>query len=1266
MAGTGSRATSIVGQLSLICFLAAGMHAQDLPPLASPPEPGTGKLARPIAELIAAQDSEEKRRKIARSHRAALRDDRLAIEIHLKRGATWRPELYRSLYSVETVFQDAENRLVWARVPLGRIRALADDLDEVAFIRTPPSPVPDEVLTEGLGLTGTLGNYHALGYKGQGVKVAIIDLGFDGLEDAKANGELPQDVITQDFSGEGLGIGADGEPEPHGAGVAEIVHDMTPEAELHLLKVDTGQQLAKAVDYAIANGIKVVNHSVAYFGTSFYDGRGVISEQVSRAARNGILWVNSAGNHALSHYQDIFFDSDNDGWQNFQGEDETVNVNLKGGKEYTFWLTWSAWNSRDGDYDLYLLDDKLDSDKAVGKTEPLAPGSQVPAKELVVTVPEDGDYHLCIRRTGGTKGHVLALFSHPVDLSEHNTLERSIPDPAVSEHALAVAAVPQAWWPDGPLEDFSSRGPTNGGLVKPDLAGPDGVSNLTLGSFFGTSAAAPHVAGAAAVLLSRFPELSVTDLRIQLEANAIDAGQPGKDNLYGAGSVNLPAGWSRPEPRLRLGLSITPLGPHYIDQEVTGTFEIRNAGTGCMSFRTLAIGGRDPSGAGADFTHASNITLCGGQTYGYTGTLKFAKAGRHHFFATYQVTDGTWNTSVAAESGTNVLDIDVLVAPQPQFAAAGVVNAASYAGGAVAPGELVTVFGSYLGSDSFEYLKVNAQGLLENRLGDTRVLFDGVPAPLIYVTAGQLSAVVPYTVAGRSQTVVQVERRGVLSVPVVMPVAGSMPGVFTLDASGAGPGAVLNENYSINSFFNPAPAGSIVMIYATGEGQTNPPGVDGLVTGAVLRRPVLPVEARIGGQSAEVLYAGSAPGIVSGVFQVNARIAADAQPESHSPLELLVGGRRSQQGVTIAVAPPGGVQSLLYGIDSGSGDRSSTLVQIDPQTGVANKIGETGLAPIADLAFTPDGEIYGIYREEGFFSQRDYLVRIDPLTGSAQVVGPLGYDRTPALAAGADGKLYAASADGEFLRVDKTTGAASLIGPLGAGYIASGDLAFNAGGALFATVSSDDSDWLVLVDKHSGWAWPIGPTGFREVFGLAFTPGGKLLGAADGDSDVATLIEIDPYTGAGRYLTDIRNAQGMYGLSIGTRGLALPRPDLVVTSFSAPGTGTIGGRLPRVEVQIENRGRASAGPFRLGFYVSADASITLADVFTTWHCLYDSGLAASAATSCTGEIGIPSRLSPGLYYLGVIIDDLGQADEADESNNTRMADTGRIALSSGG
>lgn len=236
-----------------------------------------------------------------------------------------------------------------------------------------------------------------------------------------------------------------------------------------------------------------------------------------------------------------------------------------------------------------------------------------------------------------------------------------------------------------------------------------------------------------------------------------------------------------------------------------------------------------------------------------------------------------------------------------------VVNGASFLSGTtVAPGEIVSIFGSNLGPTTGVGLSLDSQGRVNTTLNNIRVLFDNVPAPLLYVRNDQINAVVPYAVATRTTTTVQVEVSGVRSASTVLNVVPTAPGIFTLTAAtpGRGQGAVLNQNGTVNSTGTPAARGSIVSVYLTGEGQTNPAGVDGEVASATNPRlPVAPVVIRVGGVAVlaeDILYAGSAPGSVSGAMQINFRVPTAIQPGAQS-LDITIGQAGAQSAVTIAV-----------------------------------------------------------------------------------------------------------------------------------------------------------------------------------------------------------------------------------------------------------------------------------------------------------------------------------------------------------------------------
>jgi uncharacterized protein (TIGR03437 family) len=237
--------------------------------------------------------------------------------------------------------------------------------------------------------------------------------------------------------------------------------------------------------------------------------------------------------------------------------------------------------------------------------------------------------------------------------------------------------------------------------------------------------------------------------------------------------------------------------------------------------------------------------------------------------------------------------------PAPVISAAGLVNAASFKGGSVAPGEIVTIFGTGIGPGTLAGLQLTPGNFVDTIAGDTLVLFDEVPAAMIYASSGQTSFIVPYSVAPPSAQMVVVYQ-GRRSNAVTIPVAATAPGLFASNAQGSGNGAILNSDFTVNSPQNAAAKGSFVVLFGTGEGQTDPAGVVGRVANPVIPKPLLPVRVTIGGVEAEVLYAGAAPGLVTGLLQVNVVVPQSA-PSGSAEVIVTVGNASSQTGLTVAV-----------------------------------------------------------------------------------------------------------------------------------------------------------------------------------------------------------------------------------------------------------------------------------------------------------------------------------------------------------------------------
>ena len=230
-----------------------------------------------------------------------------------------------------------------------------------------------------------------------------------------------------------------------------------------------------------------------------------------------------------------------------------------------------------------------------------------------------------------------------------------------------------------------------------------------------------------------------------------------------------------------------------------------------------------------------------------------------------------------------------------------VLSAASLSAGPVSPGEIITLTGSGIGPATPAVFRVNSAGLLDISMAQTRVQFDSAFAPLIYVSANQINAIVPYAVVPNSTTRVQVEFQGIKSNVLTLPVAAAAPALFTANSSGTGSGAILNQDGTLNSPANPAEKGLIAVLYLTGEGQTIPRGMDGKIAGEVLPVPVLPLTVAIDGIDSATLYAGAAPASVPGLVQVNTRIPVNAASGNAVPVVVRIGGIASPAGITIAI-----------------------------------------------------------------------------------------------------------------------------------------------------------------------------------------------------------------------------------------------------------------------------------------------------------------------------------------------------------------------------
>jgi uncharacterized protein (TIGR03437 family) len=247
--------------------------------------------------------------------------------------------------------------------------------------------------------------------------------------------------------------------------------------------------------------------------------------------------------------------------------------------------------------------------------------------------------------------------------------------------------------------------------------------------------------------------------------------------------------------------------------------------------------------------------------------------------------------------------LTVSSAASPPVVVSAVVNAASWTGGSVAPGELVVIGGTMLGPSTGVSGTVDpSTGNMVSQLAGTGVLFNGIAAPLLYTSATQVNAIVPYETAGCTQATLQVQYQGVISQATTLPCTSAAPGIFTFNASGSGPAAAANTDGTFNGPSAPAAAGSYVTLYFTGGGQTNPPGITGSITGtATLKWLTQPVSVTVGGIAATVAFDGAAPTFVDGVLQLNIQLSPNTPSGSAQPVVITVGTAASPATATLAV-----------------------------------------------------------------------------------------------------------------------------------------------------------------------------------------------------------------------------------------------------------------------------------------------------------------------------------------------------------------------------
>ena len=392
------------------------------------------------------------------------------------------------------------------------------------------TPIPFEVISEGVDIIRA-SDGHRYGLTGEGIRVAVIDLGFD-ISSEEIRGNV---VEFREFTGDGIAA----EDRSHGTAVAEIVVDTAPNTELYLYRIDGPRTFLEAVNAAVLDQVDILSLSIGFINLGPYDGSSSVSLALDEVRELGILPIVAAGNFGRNHWGGFFRDVDQNGMHEFAESIENNFLNVTRDDLIQIELSWDDWPISERDYDLFLLNPE--SIIVASSTNDQSRRSLPPVESISHVARSTGSYSIQIRSSnsrlpvsGDLDFFHLFLLTHNL---ERYVEERSIGNLADSKGALTVGA---SSLDDDVVESFSSKGPTSDGRIKPDLVAPNAVSVDSLeSSFRGTSPSAPYVAGLAALLLEANRDLTPDDIQILLEASAVDLGPRGKDSMSGSGRAEL-------------------------------------------------------------------------------------------------------------------------------------------------------------------------------------------------------------------------------------------------------------------------------------------------------------------------------------------------------------------------------------------------------------------------------------------------------------------------------------------------------------------------------------------------------------------------------------------------------------------------------------------------------------------------------------------------------------------------------------------------------
>ncbi|HEV8254926.1 MAG TPA: S8 family serine peptidase [Vicinamibacteria bacterium] len=513
---------------------------------------GRGKLSYDLDRIARSAERGEQIRSTSRSYDRA--SGLVKVTIELREGVS-SAGVAAAVQGVGGRIDGTAGNLVSAALPPSSLRSVAAHAD-VRLMRARFRPhskkaaalslsAPAGVISQGVAVIGAEAYRTRTGADGHGVTVGILDGTFKGALELVGS-ELPEDTLATDFVNSHLSSF----PDVHGTACAEIVHDVAPGARIALAAFEDEVSWANAVDELIdKGGAKVISHSIGFDNLFPPDGNNFFSQKVDAASARGVLFVTAAGNEGGNYFQGRWTDTNANGFLEFAPGLELLPIYV-GPPSSSVVVRWDdTFGKSNHDYDLLVVRPEFAQNPELSEENPYVvgisadaqKGSENPVEAVEIDeVDQPGILYVVIVHDPASPVNASQKFwvyAHDgIAEPALATAAGSLSSPGDARGAVTVGAVA---FDSRQIEGYSSRGPTADGRVKPDVMGPDKVATTSYGAEFpGTSAATPHVAGAAALILSKNPSMNGAALRQALE-RATTSGGNGKNNDLGLGLIDM-------------------------------------------------------------------------------------------------------------------------------------------------------------------------------------------------------------------------------------------------------------------------------------------------------------------------------------------------------------------------------------------------------------------------------------------------------------------------------------------------------------------------------------------------------------------------------------------------------------------------------------------------------------------------------------------------------------------------------------------------------